>query len=788
MIRAIPRSLSLAAGVFLLAAGSISPTLADDEPPPYQLGPPLVEPLELCADGDGVLDVRMRVGVAQWMVDVVDDETHEIRRVPKTLRSYHLDPKSRAEICGGSWGRRESPMMPGPTFRLRKSAAGTIDGDRFRLHLTNDLPHGLPHWECNPIQDMKPEKPVHPVDGECNKAAFPDVPQTWPACFHGDQVTNFHYHGFHISPQSPQDDVLLEIEPAGGSFQYELDPVPYTQAEGTHWYHPHKHGSTALQVLNGMAGTFVIEGPFDDWLNAFFLRQEAPLDEKVLVVQQIDEVTEFFKRIGRANAYRVYPDGRWVENEDGDKVPCGADDPDESCGCFLEPDYNPPTPAVNGRVNPVITMRPGEIQRWRFVGATMQASGHLDLGVSKEFRLLQIAQDGVPFAVETYHRQPLLDPRRVELENDREIYNFYLAPGNRADFLIQAPADAAPGDLYFVTHDVIGHVAEDVRQRLDERDAAALAHGGVHHLEDPPLLTVRIEGEPVRTRFPHHDAAGRWRADGEYAREWPPLPPYLHDLGEPSRRRDVSFDMKKSPGEVRNAFYINDVQYCPECANITMELGTIEEWRLVNPSSPNHPFHIHVNPFQVRKIFGLYSPKPGTTVTPIYAEYDPPVWQDTLALPGPGCVEVARERGDRRSCEEICTYWEARVATEHDDCDEKAATGSCLCHTPEEGGYAEIRQKLRDFTGEYVIHCHILGHEDRGMMLNVQTVCPGEDAYGPASPGVEECRPGGPRIDAAPKCPPSYATGPGCAETEEDETGEDETGDAGQHEGGGAVP
>lgn len=29
-----------------------------------------------------------------------------------------------------------------------------------------------------------------------------------------------------------------------------------------------------------------------------------------------------------------------------------------------------------------------------------------------------------------------------------------------------------------------------------------------------------------------------------------------------------------------------------------------------------------------------------------------------------------------------------------------------------------------DFTGEFVNHCHILGHEDRGMMHNVQVICP----------------------------------------------------------------
>ena len=39
-----------------------------------------------------------------------------------------------------------------------------------------------------------------------------------------------------------------------------------------------------------------------------------------------------------------------------------------------------------------------------------------------------------------------------------------------------------------------------------------------------------------------------------------------------------------------------------------------------------------------------------------------------------------------------------------------------------------IRHRFDDYTGAYVIHCHFLGHEDRGMMWNVQTVCSAQPA------------------------------------------------------------
>ena len=33
-----------------------------------------------------------------------------------------------------------------------------------------------------------------------------------------------------------------------------------------------------------------------------------------------------------------------------------------------------------------------------------------------------------------------------------------------------------------------------------------------------------------------------------------------------------------------------------------------------------------------------------------------------------------------------------------------------------------MRSRFVDFTGTYVIHCHILAHEDRGMMTVVEVV------------------------------------------------------------------
>ena len=67
--------------------------------------------------------------------------------------------------------------------------------------------------------------------------------------FRKPNSTNLHTHGLHESPTAPADTVLVEIEP-GGSRTYQYSIVN-NHMPGTFWYHPHYHGSSALQVGGG---------------------------------------------------------------------------------------------------------------------------------------------------------------------------------------------------------------------------------------------------------------------------------------------------------------------------------------------------------------------------------------------------------------------------------------------------------------------------------------------------------------------------------------------------------
>ncbi len=73
------------------------------------------------------------------------------------------------------------------------------------------------------------------------------------------QSTNLHFHGMEVSPRPPADDVLTMLTAPGQQLQYTV-PIPKTHPAGLFWYHPHPHGESNRQVLDGMAGAIVVDG------------------------------------------------------------------------------------------------------------------------------------------------------------------------------------------------------------------------------------------------------------------------------------------------------------------------------------------------------------------------------------------------------------------------------------------------------------------------------------------------------------------------------------------------
>ena len=125
-----------------------------------------------------------------------------------------------------------------------------------------------------------------------------------------------------------------------------------------------------------------------------------------------------------------------------------------------------------------------------------------------------------------------------------------------------------------------------------------------------------------------------------------------------SLQRTITFGQDDTiPEGEFGRFTINGHAWDPAYSEWTSTLGTTEEWLILNETEQDHPFHVHVNPFQVTKING----------SPVAFDG----YQDTATIPRFGSLTV--------------------------------------------------RTRFLDFAGGPVLmHCHILDHEDMGMMTRFE--------------------------------------------------------------------
>ncbi|WP_263349759.1 multicopper oxidase family protein [Acidicapsa acidisoli] len=207
-------------------------------------------------------------------------------------------------------------------------------------------------------------------------------------------MTNLHFHGLHVSPNAPQDDVLLMMAMPGQSLHYVVD-IPLDQPPGLYWYHTHPHGESYRQDLDGMSGAIVIDG-IDRYVPEVRSMKERILTLRDAELHEHDAESSYLK-----------------EQVQLSPAACGA--------ATGEPQR---IFTVNGVVRPQIGIAPGEKQFWRIVNASPDL--YADLEIDTE-QLTVLALDGMPLA---YH-----DPRR----RTESLQHVLLAPAGRVETIVVGP-------------------------------------------------------------------------------------------------------------------------------------------------------------------------------------------------------------------------------------------------------------------------------------------------------------------------------------------------------------
>ena len=556
-----------------------------------------------------------------------------------------------------------------PTDKLVGPTIVARPGDTLRVQLSNNLPANDPSCQDHPENINTPH------------------------CFNS---TNLHSHGLWVSPAGNSDNVFLTFRP-GTTFQHEY-AIPDDHPAGTFWYHPHLHGSTALQVTSGMSGALILRGdrmPTPDQPGDLdvLLQQTAtqPFRERVFLFQQIAYACR--DATGRIKTMPADDDhGIWV---------CGEDD------VGAVENYIGPVPpnefgagnwndsgrldTINGEVMPALHgVTVGEFERWRMIHAGVrdtinlvvrkldESAGSID-GLSRDEMYEYVLHNCTGSPVPLH----LVAADGLTMARVQQVGNAVMQPGYRWDVLISFPepgtyclidsTDPLGGGMDILDpHDpeLLGTVVVGDGPELDGNPAdalvAALVDAARQNIAEPMVAAVvaDLQSGLGLSAFAAHGDLTDAAVDGV---------------------QEIVFNIDLSTTPFR--FEVNGEVFDP--TNVRrVALGAVDDW-VLSSDWEGHPYHIHVNPFQIIEILDPNGKdvSAADSVDDFTGQVDTQyaglkgVWKDTIWVKNP-----ARSGN---------TAYTVRVRTQYNR-----------------------------YIGKFVLHCHILDHEDQGMMQSVEIVLP----------------------------------------------------------------
>ncbi|MDR3419132.1 MAG: multicopper oxidase family protein [Nevskia sp.] len=395
---------------------------------------------------------------------------------------------------------------------------------------------------------------------------------------HATGATNLHVHGFAVPPVKPQDDVLTVCtDPAVGppacgrrEFTYRYH-VPADMPAGLYWYHPHMHGEVQAQMLMGLTGAIVVEGPADD------ARRAAGIGERVLVVRQTQDLDA-----GKTQGSVMTAASSSAPAAAASAAPATAIDTAHEPLCAANSGVD--QISLNGTPIPLgeapdsalaqFEIAAGSQQLWRILNAATDA--FLDLAI--------VDQNGKPLSFQVAARDgsALTDDGGAPLHPPPTLDAQSVPPSGRIEILVTAPP---PGvKAYLVTHAVDTGCAGD---RLPERRLAVITTASPADAPSPPAAQTVPTVEPSLFSGLMARKTDRERviAMAEYPR--------------PGGDDQTDFYIvERKPGAVLRPYMMGD----PPA--ITVKAGTTEEWVIENWTNELHAFHIHQVHFRVLAVDG----------------------------------------------------------------------------------------------------------------------------------------------------------------------------------------
>ncbi|MDJ0513997.1 MAG: multicopper oxidase domain-containing protein [Methyloceanibacter sp.] len=659
--------------------------------------PDFKEPIVLSSK-DGVLEVRLTAQQGEATLDTV----------AKPVRNFLLFGYEVVRGTASNGEKTGKNQYPAPTLQV-------YPGDKLIVHMDNAL-SGLT------IRDLY-DPAFTPKDGKV--PMYPEQLTQAPI--------NLHTHGLRVSPKGNSDNVVLHIG-AGVSNTYNYE-IREDHPHGAYWYHPHLHQLTSPQTYLGLAGILAV-GRLDGSI-PLVTEKKLPIRNMVLQYNFVFDRKGGQATLNNANwsqyvstltppkddelakgTYRpLLAPVNFLDSDQGTEYftvwwagPLGVNNnrgrlqfvpsslqsfQENPGGIGRTVPANPSLPdylrdvqyTVNGQFQPTIRTKPGQTEIWVLSNVSDMAYMNVQLtetATGKHPKIAILATDGNPGK---FVRYPPTDNGTRLLIPPATRYAIAVTMPETGDLILEMPpigegaeTISEPGILY--TNDgsenppAITGVVSALPSTISHDD-------GFFAFPTQVLARAVPSGEGGETVAFTEGQALSAPNDGFFdtAKFEPDLVRTLNSTGG-------FLNELASKNDPKAFVYAFNNQGFPNAPLLQPRLNTIEEWRIYNRNNDSHPIHVHVNDFQVTRV---YNPLTGLTV-------------------GPG-------------------EWEADTAD---------LARPTLLVGEDVGVPAElfIRTKFEDYIGLFVMHCHRLNHEDNGLMLMVNII-PSVSTYAVAIPGGE---------------------------------------------------
>jgi len=492
-----------------------------------------------------------------------------------------------------------------------------------------------------------------------------NIPGQW-------DVTNLHLHGLDVevhmfdpvNTHNPEAD-HVRVRP-GQCYCYKFQ-LPTHHPVGMYWYHPHVHGSSAIQLWGGMMGLLYVVPPSppadmepqDDKTPAAALPPSAPTtatDTATGTTSNSIVHPELAQKYNIKNAVEFV-----LWDPAFQKVPTeqGRQSHDIEVDEFLlgQTTLSKIHPfLVNGEITPKLaTIQVGEVLHVRALCATIENENTFIIYRKEDHDPSSANSGNWEWNVEDAKPFWVVGSDGVFYDSAKEKKVIVMAGGQREELLLKFDQ---PGTYLISQQGIQGMQFFDMYGHPHDQLLATIE---VVELYDESVLPTNLNLNGVE---------GGGGGDMKGIRLTPG-----YDVEETIESHQITKTetIVFSMGANRNQapfpqYYINGKAFGPDRLDFRAEPGQAVEYILINANHNVHPFHIHVNRFQVKEMGSELS----TEKYPVLAEvmnFTENVWRDTVVVPP--------------------------------------------------NGRTRIWVQYKNYTGKTVLHCHFLAHEDTGMMATL---------------------------------------------------------------------